>query len=200
MGSAPKCTFGKRPMDHALFHKTVTGYTVCNPWWGGATPQSVRIEPWAVIYRGPFCVPKRGYSGIPDVCPTEYISLFCRRNQVPTVYRRLGRSAEYFQKSHPVLYKKWQSNRALKFPCHKIPAEKYLGWGTYHRREYRNVLELMKIGIMEIRDEDTSDKAMKNKNKWFPLKEIQRRITRDRVATAALQYLHGAAFENYNCV
>lgn len=116
------------------------------------------------------------------------------------VYYRPGKPAEYFRHSHPALYKQELKQRgSVTFPCHKIPLEKHRACGP-SRQDFRMALELMEGRIKLIRDKDLQDAARAKKKKSFTLKEMQKRIMRDRVATAALAYVNGAAFNSYLCV
>ncbi len=92
--------------------------------------------------------------------------------------------------------------RSMFFPCSKlkVPVQNVLVWK--HRALFIRLLKQVVAGIEIIRAYDchAPGQYYYYPNITFVWTDIKRRIERERVSTAALNFLHGIAFANSFCV
>jgi len=170
------CPLGKTPTDPALFYTGATSASGCSR--GGITiNHSVRIEPWAVIYTA-FNTPEVDFGPQPT-CREEIVSVYRRINVIPKLYYR------------PAVFDKGAD-------CSKVTIRKIMAWGP-DRKEFTALLKRMEKRIKEIRITDCADDYFGVKKTWTR-SELNGRIARERIATAALAIINGAAFNSYLCV
>lgn len=176
------CRLGKNPVDPELFHKSMEAASGCSR-GGVSITHSVRIEPWAVIYTT-FNSPQVDF-GPPPVCREEIVSVYRRRNRVPKLYHR------------PAIYDR-NGSKNIRSDCSKITVRKIMAWGA-GRKEFTRLLKKMETGIKGIRITNCVDDYHGEKPA-FTRAELNRAINRERIATAALTVINGAAFNSYLCV
>jgi len=172
---APTCSLGKHPIDKDLFSKKISAFSGCSR--GGITANhNVRIEPWAVIYQ-PFNFPQTQNGPLPT-CREEIISVYRRSNVVPKLYYRPA--------------------KFVPFDCTKIPIEKIMAWGP-GRNRFKSLVMKMEVGIKDIRATDCNDEFSGLKPQ-LSRQEVNDKLNRERITTAALTYINGVAFNSYLCV
>lgn len=176
------CALGKHPIDKALFYKTNKGFLFCRR-AGLLVNEDVRIEPWAVIYTKGANTQKSAWVpvvGPVETCREEIVSVYRRSNVVPMLYYR--------------------TPKFVPFDCSKIPLEKVMAWGP-GRKRFTTLIKRMEAGIKRMRTYDCPDDGVGPPPKsQFSRKEVDQLLNRERIITAALTYINGAAFNSYLCV
>lgn len=175
---AAKCSFGRHPIDKDLFFKRLSEFSGCSP--GGVTVNhNVRIEPWAVIYQ-PFNSPQsqEGSNNPSPTCREEIVSVYRRSNRLPMLYYR--------------------PPKFVPFDCTKIPIQKIMAWGP-GRKRFTQLLKTMEFGIKLLRRTDCADEFPGFKPQ-LDRADVNRKLERERITTAALTYINGVAFNSYLCI
>lgn len=186
-----KCSLGRRPFNAKLIGKKISGSGGCS--LGGlSSGRSLSLEPWAVIF-------EEFYNTSENVCFEKTISVFRRSNKWPTIYYRPSATRAFFKKHHPAVWKNSLKKKYnFKWPCEKVPLKIYRAWGG-SRNQFSNQLNNMHQGLTWMREVHCYDNYTGDKKSWNR-KELQVRITRERIISSALSYIESVAFNSFLCI
>jgi len=176
---AGKCTLGNKPIEVELFGKEVQATFGCGR-GGSSVRRSVRIEPWAVIFR-PF-IGGNFNDNTSSVCPEEISVVYVRGKRVPMLYYRKALFAV--------------SSKGV--DCSKIPIRKIVAWGK-DRKEFKKRLNDMVTAIKDIREFSVFLDCFDTTSK-ITRAGLKSRIEHDRIATAAINLINGVAFNTFLCL
>ncbi len=187
---SPAPCVGKYPLEPGVISKEVDAAGRCST--GGLPAVStLKLHNWGLYY-----TPLKYYNaGCEEVIAVAYTKV----NRPATLYHRQLAESDFFAKSHPKLFKKHQDGDFVQFPCHTVPVRKVHVWKN--RILFVSLISKAAQGFEYIRDFDCD---LPDEHGWmditFSWKQIRQKIARDRVATAALTFLHSLAYSNFFCV
>ncbi len=186
----PATCHGIYPMEKAVIGKSVDAMGWCSR--GGATESTaMTIHKWGLTVK-----PLDRYLPGCD----EYITVaYTKSNRPAMIYHRPFTGPEFFKKSHPALYKKHKSRGHVQWPCHKARLQRVHVW-----KNRAKLVSLLKLALREVEHIRGLDCAApehygshKARLSW---KQLRKKIAKDRITTAAINFLHGVAFRNFFCV
>ncbi len=116
------------------------------------------------------------------------------------IYYRPEVHGEYFKDTHPKLYEEYRNGTwySFTFPCHEVPVQRVHVWNN--RKLFVKLVGTAVYQIERIRDTDCDSPEHWIRQRNFTLGEMRRKLRRDRIATAGINFLHGVAFQNFFCV
>ena len=158
---------------------------------GLMTGTTIEIHRWGMYFS-----PMSTYS---DPCPEEIVFVYTKSDRPAVIYYRPFRSAKFFATTHPKLFQKYQGDRYVKFPCHKIAVQKVHVWKN--RAWFMSLVKKSMSGLEYIRSHDClSPESGGDPNRKFGWTQLRRRIAYDRITTAGITFLHNLAYRNFFCV
>ncbi len=131
-------------------------------------------------------------------CREEIVVTYTKVNRPGMLYHRQA-EPQYFAKSHPKLFRSFQNGGFVKFPCHTVPVRTVHAWRN--RTLFVSLVNKAAYVVEDIRNLDcSSPEYYGNPNETFSWSDLRHKIAADRIATAALTFLHTFAYSNFFCV
>lgn len=185
-----KPCLGKLPIPAQLIGKSSYGSGGCSP-GGSQSSSSLTIYNWGMFF-SPLFYWEEG-------CREHIVIAYTKSNVPAMIYHRPLVSPEYFNKSHPALYKKFKNGNGNVLPCNTVPVNKVFVWKN--RTLFVKLINSVASGLFSIRAQDCSAPGnYGDPNRKFSWKELGERIKHDRITTSAIAYVHSLAYSNYFCV
>lgn len=189
-----QCANNSVPLDPAVVGQSDFTSGGCSP--GGATfSQSVRIEPWGVLYQPLFGHP---FLGGP-ACPEHIVVLFSKSDKPAVILHRPQVDTMYFATAAPAVYKAFLKDSNTVWPCHKVPLQRVMVWGAGRKKFVALVGKAIK-GIERIRDFDCNEIRGGPPGRPLSKPEVDKLLRRHRLTNAAINYLYGLSYSNFFCV
>lgn len=178
---------GRFPIEPSVMGKEVEKPGGCSP-GGFQLGTELKIKSWGVFFSPLF--------QFPSACQEEIIFVYTKLNRPAMVYYRPLANPKFFARSHPKLFKKFENQEYVEFPCHRVPVRKLHVWKN--RAAFVALLKKATNGVEYIRQLDcSSPEHYWHPNQTFSWTQLQERIRDDRVATAALTYLYNLGYSNF---
>ncbi len=180
---------GKYPVEPSVIgHGEVQNE--CSP-GGQEFDYHLDIHSWGLYYRPYF------WNG--DGCPEEIVIPYTKVDRPAMLYHRPHAKPSFFAKSHPNLVKRHRSDQSVEFSCDKVLVGKVHVWKN--RAQFVSLVTKTVRGVEFIRNVDCmAPEYYGNPSTRYNSTEIQEKVARGRVPTAALTFLHSLPYNNFFCV